>query len=369
MPRLKVLAVLAAVAALAAPAAKANDATNQDHRGVTVMTQNLYLGADLNPIFAAPTPFALFAAVGAAWNSVQANDFPSRAQAVADEIAAARPDLVGLQEATLYRTDVPPDGTATPAETVAYVYVQLLVDALAERGLDYEWVSVFTGTDAELPAGLPPQLDVRITDRVVVLARASGGPTVHVSNPQSGSYAAALTVPTAGGPITLPRGWASVDVKVRGDRFRFVSTHLEAFSPLIRNPQAAQLVSGPLATDLPVVVVCWSVHLLPRVEPAPRGPGALEADRPCADARRLQHCGGRRRGRGARRPDSLRPLAFGPRRRRRDAAASLIHTLRPGRLARPEAPLRVLRNGRLALARRNRRDGQVDAERRARSFA
>jgi endonuclease/exonuclease/phosphatase family metal-dependent hydrolase len=255
MPRLKVLAVLAAVAALAAPAAKANDETNQDHRRVTVMTQNLYLGADLNPIFAAPTPFALFAAVGAAWNSVQANDFPSRAQAVADEIAAAKPDLVGLQEATLYRTDVPPDGPATPAETVAYDYVQLLVDALAERGLDYEPVSVFTGTDAELPAGLPPQLDVRITDRVVVLARASGGPTVHVSNPQSGRYAAALTVPTAAGPITLPRGWASVDVKVRGDQFRFLSTHLEAFSPLIRNPQAAQLVSGPLATDLPVVAV------------------------------------------------------------------------------------------------------------------
>jgi endonuclease/exonuclease/phosphatase family metal-dependent hydrolase len=255
MPRLKVLAVLAAVAALAAPAAKANDETNQDHRRVTVMTQNLYLGADLNPIFAAPTPLALFAAVGAAWNSVQANDFPSRAQAVADEIAAARPDLVGLQEATLYRTDVPPDGPATPAETVAYDYVQVLVDALAERGLSYEPVSVFTGTDAELPAGLPPQLDVRITDRVVVLARASGGPTVHVSNPQSGRYATALTVPTAAGPITLPRGWASVDVKVRGDRFRFVSTHLEAFSPLIRNPQAAQLVSGPLATDQPVVVV------------------------------------------------------------------------------------------------------------------
>ena len=144
MPRLKVLAVLAAVAALAAPAARANDETNQDHRRVTVMTQNLFLGADLNPIFRAPSLFALFAAVGGAWNSVQANDFPARAQALADEIAAARPDLVGLQEATLYRTDVPPDGPATPAETVAYDYLQLLVDALAQRGLSYEPVSVFT---------------------------------------------------------------------------------------------------------------------------------------------------------------------------------------------------------------------------------
>jgi endonuclease/exonuclease/phosphatase family metal-dependent hydrolase len=255
MPRLKVLAVLAAAAAFAAPAAQANDETNQDHRRVTVMTQNLFLGADLNPIFRATSLFGLFGAVGAAWNSVQANDFPARAQVLADEIAAARPDLVGLQEATLYRTDVPPDGRATPAETVAYDYLQLLVDALAERGLTYEPVSVFTGGDDELPAGLPPQLDVRITDRVVVLARTSGGPTVHVSNPQFGTYPTALTVQTVAGPITLPRGWASVDVKVRGDRFRFVSTHLEAFTPLIRNPQAAELLNGPAATDLPLVVV------------------------------------------------------------------------------------------------------------------
>jgi endonuclease/exonuclease/phosphatase family metal-dependent hydrolase len=219
------------------------------------MTQNLFLGADLNPIFRAPSLFALFAAVGGAWDSVQANDFPARAQALADEIAAARPDLVGLQEATLYRTDVPPDGPATPAETVAYDYLQLLVDALAQRGLSYEPVSVFTGGDAELPAGLPPQLDIRLTDRIVVLARTTGGPRVHVSNPQAGAFPTAFTVQTVAGPITLPRGWASVDVKVRGDRFRFVSTHLEAFSPLIRNPQAAQLLGGPVATDLPIVVV------------------------------------------------------------------------------------------------------------------
>src|SRR3954471_7776102 len=141
MPRLKVLVVLATAAALAAPAAQAENGRHVNHRTVTVMTQNLYLGADLSPIFAAPNQLALFGAVGAAWSSVQANDFPARAQALADEIAAARPDLVGLQEATLYRPNVPPDGPATPADTVAYDYAQLLVNALAERGLSYEPVS------------------------------------------------------------------------------------------------------------------------------------------------------------------------------------------------------------------------------------
>ena len=258
MTRFRVLLVLTTLALLIAPIGRAQPHRFDGGHGkqVTVMTRNLFLGTDLNPIFAAPTPPALFAAVGAGWAQVQANDFPARAQAIADEIAAARPDLVGLQEAILYRTDVPPDGPATPAETVAYDFVQLLVDALADRGLHYTPASTFTGTDVELPAGLPPTLDVRLTDHVVVLARTHRKHGhLKLSNPQSGAYAAKLTVTTAAGPITLPRGWASVDVKLRGERFRFITTHLEAFSPLIRNPQAAELVAGPAATNLPVVMV------------------------------------------------------------------------------------------------------------------
>jgi endonuclease/exonuclease/phosphatase family metal-dependent hydrolase len=257
MIRTKVLLALAAAAFLAVPAARAE----QPHpfkgdRQVTVMTQNLYLGTDLNPIFGAPSLPALFAAVGAGWAQVQANDFPARAQAIADEIAAAKPDLVGLQEAELYRTDVPPDGSATPAETVAYDFIQLLVDALAQRGLSYASVATFNGTDVELPAGLPPTLDVRFTDRVSLLARTDEKTAdLKLSNPQSGTYPTELHLTTVAGPITAPRGWASVDVKIRGKSFRFVTTHLEAFSPLVRNAQAAELLAGPVDTDLPVVAV------------------------------------------------------------------------------------------------------------------
>ena len=257
MARFKMLLAVAATAPLAVPAARAE----QPHpfaadRQVTVMTQNLYLGTDLNPIFGAPSLPALFAAVGAGWAQVQSNDFPARAQAIADEIAAARPDLVGLQEAELYRTDVPPDGAATPAETVAYEFIQLLVNALAERGLSYEPVDVFSGTDVELPAGFPPRLDVRFTDRVAILARTDEKTAdLKLSNPQSAAYPTRLTVQTAAGPIKVPRGWVSVDVKIRGKSFRLVTTHLEAFSPLVRNPQAAELLAGPAATNLPVVAV------------------------------------------------------------------------------------------------------------------
>ena len=263
MTRLKLLATLAAGAAFAAAAALVVPGALADEpqpfagdRQVTVMTRNLYLGTDLAPLFAASTPFELVAAMGAGWEQVQENDFAARAEALADEIAASEPDLVGLQEAVLYRTDTPPDGPATPAETPALDFLGLLLDALADRGIAYEAVSTFTGTDAELPAGLPPALDLRLTDRVVVLARADAKTAdLKLSNPQSGAFSASLSVPTAAGPLLLPRGWASVDVKIRGKRFRFVTTHLEAFSSPVRNAQAAELLAGAAATDLPVVLV------------------------------------------------------------------------------------------------------------------
>jgi endonuclease/exonuclease/phosphatase family metal-dependent hydrolase len=132
----------------------------------------------------------------------------------------------------------------------------LLVDALAQRGLSYAPVSVFDGTDVELPAGLPPTLDVRFTDRVALLVRTDEKTAdLKLSDPQSGAYPTALHLTTVAGPITAPRGWASVDVKIRGKSFRLVTTHLEAFSPLVRDAQAGELLAGPLDTDLPVVAV------------------------------------------------------------------------------------------------------------------
>jgi hypothetical protein len=67
-------------------------------RAVTVMTRNVYIGTALDPIFAARTPEALLSATATAFGNVQATNFPARAQALAGEIAAAQPDLVGLQE-------------------------------------------------------------------------------------------------------------------------------------------------------------------------------------------------------------------------------------------------------------------------------
>ena len=254
VPRV-LLIVGAALSVGAAPAGAAQPHPFAGDRQLTVMTRNLYLGTALQPIFAAPTPFALFAAVGAGYAEVEANRPAERMAAIADEIAEAQPDVVAIQEAAIFRTDVPPDGPASPAENTTYDLLELLVDALDVRGAPYEVVGEVSGTDAELPAGVPPTRDVRLTDRIALLVRADEKTAdLKIESVASGQYAARLMVPTIVGPIAVPRGWISADVKVRGTVLRVVATHLEAFSDQVQVAQAGELLAGPAATNLPVVI-------------------------------------------------------------------------------------------------------------------
>ncbi len=70
---------------------------------------------------------------------------------------------------------------------------------------------------------------------------------------QKGNFAAALVVPIAGANVTFPSGWIAIDAKLRGKAYRVVTTHLETFSP-VQAAQTSELLSGPLNTDLPVVL-------------------------------------------------------------------------------------------------------------------
>src|SRR6478672_5585326 len=97
-----VLVAVAFVAALVLPsAAAAKD--NGSGKVVNVMTRNVYLGANLAPAIGAPSLEAFVAANGQILREVTANDFPTRAKGLAQEILAKQPDLVGLQEVALWR--------------------------------------------------------------------------------------------------------------------------------------------------------------------------------------------------------------------------------------------------------------------------
>ncbi len=54
--------------------------------------------------------------------------------------------------------------------------------------------------------------------------------------------------------IAVTRRWASTDVTMRGNTFRFFASHLEAYSEAVRNAQAVQLAAMVVASSHPVIV-------------------------------------------------------------------------------------------------------------------
>ncbi len=238
---------------------------------VGVMTRNLYLGADLSPAINATSASEFIAANGQILRDVDTNNFPVRAKGLAEEIQSKAPDLVGLQEVSLWR-DGPVDFNAPftgnyTASHVTYDYLQLLLNELNKGKEHYKVVFNEPEFDFEAPANydgnpatgtLGADKNGRLTMQDVMLARVGHG--VKVDRAFGGHYRT-LYSPTVAGLVTVHvlRGWEAADVKVRGSgTFRFVNTHLEAFGdPTIREAQAKELVEpgGPATGSLPVVLV------------------------------------------------------------------------------------------------------------------
>src|SRR5437867_4026211 len=186
-------------------------------RGITVMTRNIYLGAELSPVIAAPDVPSLIAAATAAFATIEQTNFPERAQALADEIASTRPHLIGMQEVERYDVVSATDGT--PVRTIDFLAI--LLDALATRGLDYVEAASNTGFSAGAPgfvSGFPGLTFIQLTDRDVILAR--NDDEVAWSDPRNDDYAARVPISIAGTPLFIVRGWASVEATVAGVTFR-----------------------------------------------------------------------------------------------------------------------------------------------------
>jgi hypothetical protein len=278
---------------------------------VTLMTRNLYLGANLRlALDAAPADF--INATGQILNDVDATNFPARAVSLASEIKSKNADLVGLQEAALWRTQTPSDqftGTPTPATQVRYDFIASLLGEL-NKGADpvgcakaqkkaekkgktpapcnsgYSVAYTQPEFDFEAPAntgGSPaPDLDGRLTMRDAVLVK--NDPGIKTSAAFGGTFNSLLRVTVAGAiQINVTRGYVQADVNVRGNKFRLVNAHLEAFDSgasnavstggnvgpgEIREAQAKQLLAGPLhATGKPSILVGDLNSNVPGVDP------------------------------------------------------------------------------------------------------
>lgn len=263
--KLKLIAALLAAATIA-PLASAQGGDDK----IKVLSRNIYLGADIFPVLAAaqdPDPLAVPLAVTEVFQTAQATNFPERAAALADEIASHSPDVIGLQEVSIWSTQIPGDflaGNPSQATDVAYDFLAILQANLQARGMHYEIAASVDNADIELPfvAGITAQGpilgDVRLQDRDVTLVRSG----VAFSNEFSGNFTYNGVVDINGVEASFTRGYNMVDINVKGADYRFVNTHLEVGgSEPFKSLQAVQmnellaLVNATSNPSTPVILV------------------------------------------------------------------------------------------------------------------
>ena len=220
---------------------------------LTVMTYNVYVGSSAEPLLAVENLLQVPQEVANMYNNVIAADFPERAAAIAKSIKIYQPHLIGLQEISLIRRQSPGDritGGTVSAEEIALDFLQILMSALQAEGLSYQVAAQVENLDIEMPMFTDTGIDdVRLTDYDVILSRSD----VVVSRPMSANYTNALTIEMLG--LEVQRGYAAVDATVAGVTYRFVNTHLEAFTEENRVSQAQELVNILNNETLPVILL------------------------------------------------------------------------------------------------------------------
>ena len=304
---------------------------------ITVMTRNVFLGADLSPAIEAPGIPQAIDGAGKVWNELQSTKFAERVIPLAREIKASKADLVGLQEVALWRKQTPSDGGAPPisplpgATAATAVELDFLALLRAQLGSSYRVVVVQEEFDAELPvdadasdatgtgplAGSGADFDARLTMRDVILVRK--GSKVKLGKTRTGHFKTRYEPDVGGMKIPVDRGWTSVEARVGKQKFRFVNTHLEAFGDTkIREAQAKELTQGP-AQD--------------------QGPGRARR-RP-----QLGHQAPQRAGEAGRRPRLPRARQVRAQGQRRGAELLLPEPVRPGGAVRPHGRPRAQQAG------------------------
>ena len=220
-----------------------NDVRARDPQalGVTAMTRNLYIGADVDVVIAAlasPDPADDVPTLLDAIAVLQHTDFPTRAEALADEIARPRPDVIGLQEVEQLHIDLTSLGLPV---AINQNFLAILGAALARRGLHYAVAGRVTNVTAFLLSGA-----INLTDEDVILVNADR--VTVLPGVAAHTYSANLGVVAPG--VELKRGWVQIDVLIGGERITVASTHLESGSnttpafPALRAAQATELVAS-----------------------------------------------------------------------------------------------------------------------------
>lgn len=233
---------------------------------VTVMSRNIYLGADVGvameliPNFPAAAQFM--------WEQVKKTDFSKRAPVLAAEILIEKPDVIGIQEATtwyckknLFSKKVAVfDFTKNLLAELKGEYVIPAKAGVKSFNPGYSIAPVPYLTKVNDPDTFQPLFGTdsaacgfEIADTIFIKS-SLGEKVLNVGNTE---YEDTYTiVPTL---MTIYRGYTWADIEIAGTPVRFISTHLESIWDKNKIPnsakQASQLISDLANTKMPVVVI------------------------------------------------------------------------------------------------------------------
>jgi endonuclease/exonuclease/phosphatase family metal-dependent hydrolase len=237
VPRRASAAALAAALLLVPTVAEAKAKAKPD---VTFMSRNLYLGADIIKLATSTDEQNEAENVAALFKTVQQTNFPLRAQRIAREIRTYKPDLIGLQEvARYYRGAAGVHDKTTNANTVLYDWLAILQRELKSAGQNYRVAIEQNEMDIETASADGYDLRLRLGNAILVRK----GSKVKVTRSFRGIFKNQLSVPVPDQTVTLKRGFAAVDAKVAGKKFRFIDPHAEAYSDEAANGQFKELLA------------------------------------------------------------------------------------------------------------------------------
>lgn len=237
-----------------------------DEQPIKVMSRNLYLGADVG-VALAKIP-NMPAAAQFMWDQVQKTDFSQRKEILANQIREESPDVVGIQEATIWYCKA----HFWSEKTEVFNFTREL---LTELNGDYV-IAEKDGVKANNPGfsiGPIPFL-TKVKDPTTFQTlfgqnEADCGFQIgdallikkslvqYVNQVGNTEYKDVYKViPTI---MEIYRGYSWADITVQGTNVRFVTTHLESLWDANKVPKAAdqarQLVADLKETKSPIVVI------------------------------------------------------------------------------------------------------------------
>ena len=236
---------------------------------ITVMSRNIYLGADVGvaleliPNFPKAAQFM--------WDQVKKTDFATRAPKLARESAQDRPEIIGVQEATIWycKKDLLSD------KVEVFNFLDQFISATKASGVGYS-LATANGVKAFNPgysiAAIPYVTKVRdpeVFNPIFGQDTASCGFTIgdallvrddvkdRIIQVGNTEYDATYSiVPTL---MTIYRGYTWADFKVQDSVVRLITTHLESIWDENKVPnsalQAQQLVADLKDAKMPIVIM------------------------------------------------------------------------------------------------------------------